>query len=460
MTTQQQPPTPKASRNSKRPSKKHNTPSAEHRGASLTTPPSSPPVNSSPGLITFGEGPMFNGDVSGNGSSRKKNAPRSNKKSKENSRPNNNTQQSSSNHRHTSSQPSIASPPQLKDSPHYAGPTFHASPAPSALPLPSFFSKSVPDSGLSTALELDSEADAETETEPEPDMTPSKPKAAEARANHEPSPLDFLFKAAIDARSKAQQGPEMTVKSRTPNTDSKAYQRPHNSANGIFSLELDEPERNLMSIGPAFATPYKDRMNALRPKGVHSQSTGDLNDAQRRVKTEELKNLLLNPKPQRSATVSPQPTEANNCGTVHGANMNYGSPLRTSSGPPTPLSAYPPRDARYANVGKLNYHAVYANGNSSQPRNASSALRQEFSPNAKSENAIRMPYGPSFQPPYQGFSSPQRPHSSTPQGMNFHPSPSQPGGLDTKKLEDDLKRVLKLDLTSNIQPNGMQSSLA
>lgn len=314
----------------------------------------------------------------------------------------------------------------------------------------------MPDSGLSTALELDSEADAETETEPELDMTPSKPKAA--KANHEPSPLDFLFKAAIDARSKAQQSPEVT-KSRTPNTDSKAYQRPQSSANGIFSLELDEPERNVMSIGPAFATPYKDRMNALRSNGIHSQSTGDLNDTQRRVKTEELKNLLLNPKPQRPATASPQPIEVNH-GPIHGANMIYGSPLQSSSGPPTPMSAYNQQNVRYANVGTLNYHSVYANGAPIQPRNASSALRQEFSPNAKQENAGRMPYGPSFQPPYQGFSAPQRHNPSPRQGMNFHPSQSQPGGIDTKKMEDDLKRVLKLDMSSNIQPNGMQSSLA
>ncbi|CRG88557.1 hypothetical protein PISL3812_05588 [Talaromyces islandicus] len=455
----QQPPTPKASRNSRRSQKKHNNaPSTEPRGTLLTTPPSSPPVSSSPG-VAFAEGAMFNGDVNGNASSRKKNGTRSNKKSKENSRPNHNTQNSHSNHRHTSSQPSMASPPPLKDSPHYAGPTFHASPAPSALPMPSFFSKSVPDSGLPTALELDSEVDAETETEPEPDMTPSKPRAAAAHANHEPSPLDFLFKAAIDARSKAQQSPEVISKSRTPNTDSKAYQRPQSSANGIFSLELDEPERNAMPIGPAFATPYKDRMNALRSNGIHSQSTGDLNDAQRRVKTEELKNLLLNPKPQRPATASPQPAEANR-GAVHGTNINYGSPLQTSSGPPTPLSAYTQRDARYANVGKLNYHSVYANGAPIQPRNASSALRQEFSPNGKPENAARMPHGHSFQSPYQGFSIPQRHNPPAHQGMNFHPSQSQAGGLDTKKMEDDLKRVLKLDLSSNMQPNGMQSSLA
>jgi hypothetical protein len=453
----QQPPTPKASRNSKRSQKKQNSaPSVELRGALLTTPPSSPPVSSSPGVAFAADGAMFNGDVNGNASSRKKNGTRSTKKTKENSRPNNITQTSTSNHRHTSSQPSIASPPPLKDSPHYAGPTFHASPAPSALPMPSFFSKSVPDSGLATALELDSEADAETETEPELDMTPSKPKAAVAHANHEPSPLDFLFKAAIDARSKAQQSPEVT-KRRSPNTDSKAYQRPQSSANGIFSLELDEPERNMMPIGPAFATPYKDRMNALRPSGVHSQSTGDLNDAQRRMKTEELKNLLLNPKPQRPATASPQPIEANR-GAV---NMNYDSPLQTSSGPPTPLSAYTQRDARFANVGKINYHPAYANGTAIPPRNASSALRQEFSPNAKPVNTGRMPHGPYFQPPYQGFSIPQQRHNQPPpQGTNSHPSQSQPGGLDTKKMEDDLKRVLKLDLSSNIQPNGMQSSLA
>ncbi|KAH8702617.1 hypothetical protein BGW36DRAFT_356724 [Talaromyces proteolyticus] len=451
----QQPPTPKGSRNPKRLQKKSHAPAGENRNMLLTTPPSSPPLSSSPGVM-FVEGPIVNGDLNG---SRKKNGTRSTKKSKENSRPNNNAYNMNSNHRHTSSQPSITSPPQLKDSPHYAGPTFHASPAPSALPIPSFFSKSVPDSGLSAALEIESEADGEHE--PEPDMTPSKPKVT---SSHEPSPLDFLFKAAIDARDRNQQSPEATSKRATPNTDSKAYQRLDNSSNGIFSLELDGPERNLMPIGPSFATPYRDRMNALRPNGHHSQSTGDLNDAQRRVKTEELKNLLLNPKPQRPASASPQPSALHYNGTNNYVmHKPYNTSLQTSSGPPTPFSdgGGTQRGAEVGNGIKSHYRYASSTSDFRQSRNASSALHKELSPNARSTNMAGTTYVNSFQPSYRNFTTHDAPTPHLP-GFQRPPSrpPTRPAEVDTKKMEDDLKRILKLDIGGNIHPNGVQSSFA
>ncbi|KAF3406540.1 hypothetical protein DPV78_000742 [Talaromyces pinophilus] len=451
MSTQQVTTTPmKGSRNPKRQQKRNNTPASQAKTVMLSTPPSSPPRVASPNdYFATGTPAVYNGEHNG---SRKKNDNRSGKKP----RPVNPAHSNGVNHRHTSSQPSIASPPQLKDSPHYAGPTFHASPAPSALPMPSFFSKSVPDSGLSTSLDLDDELDEESA----PELTPSKPKASATRINHEPSPLDFLFKAAIDARVKSQQSPEAVSKSTiSSSTDvSSASQRQEPSSNGIFSLELDGSDRST----PTYSTPvssYKQKMNALTANGTPQHSTTDLDDAQRKIKTEELKHLLLNPRPQRPASASPHPK-----GPAHsyfpngGAGYTANVQQHANSGPPTPVS--------------FNGHVQQP---TSRPRNSYRsptqaytenvnpfAFRRDASPYASPVNAARPnQYGPPFQSPYRNIQPSQRYHSPSPFNAKLQstPPPRQPES-DTKKMEDDLRRILKLDMTPGMQPNGVQSSLA
>jgi hypothetical protein len=199
-------------------------------------------------------------------------------------------------HRHTNSQPSVATP-QAKDSAAaYAGPTFHASPAPSALPIPSFFSKSFPESDLAPTLETDSD---NAEMEPDLEATPSKPRPARpqpaaATQASQPSPLDFLFKAAVQARKPNTTGsPEAATRVRSPQTDSKVLRsNPNHTPGGMFPMDLETERARASPIGPSFAPSYQDRMNALRSSSSPSQSPspapGATSEDQNRIKTEQL----------------------------------------------------------------------------------------------------------------------------------------------------------------------------
>ncbi|KAL2013480.1 hypothetical protein VTN00DRAFT_1005 [Thermoascus crustaceus] len=475
-----QPPlTPKGPRNPRRQQKKNTTPYSQTKSALLTTPPSSPPRTLSPG----GKAADSSNNNANGGTSKKKNNGRSAKKprdvSKASPAPN-----GANGHRYTSSQPNIASPSQTKDSPHYAGPTFHASPAPSALPIPSFFSKSVPDSDLAPGLELDS---GSPEINPATESTPSKPKgrAIFSDEGRESSPLDFLFKAAVEARESKYKRDSETQNGigSPPYTDSKAYlahRKPDGSAGGIFPLELEGSEPQMMPIGPAFATPYKDRMNALRSASSPSQPTTDLDEHQRKAKTEALKNLLLNPRPQRPASASPslrdQPNVFNSRPSPN--TKHHAVPLRTSSGPPTPVSSgiQRPQNQQTASYDPRNgVHHQYMSPLSDVHKfhTPSSALRQEISASGPVSSA-ELPAGSphvtrisSIQASFHdhraappGYESPVAQRAALPRDVPGGFSSPSSKELDIKRMEDDLRRILKLDIAGGIHSNGVQSSLA
>lgn len=445
--------TPKGSRNVRRNPKRNTTPYTQ-KATLLTTPPSSPPRTVSPGGTAT--------DSSNAAKSSKKNNMRSGKKPRDNY---------NTGHRHTSSQPKNVTTPQLKDSPHYAGPTFHASPAPSALPIPSFLSKSVPDSDLEPTLELESD---HLETEPELDTTPSKPKSRPHISEEQQStPLDFLFRAAVEARnSQPQHSPEADTRIRSPHTDSKAIsQRNYNNlGHGIFPFEMESNESRNLQIGPSFAPSYKDRMNALRSSSSPSQPTAELSDDQRRAKAEALKNLLLNPRPQKppSSTHLAHGQAGNIAGRPSARSKvpHFATPLRTTSGPPTTIS-YGLAQEQIEPMAGVNSHSsstVKQSNGHPQFRTQQSALRQEL---------------PSSSPGYMGgiqeasFSSPSATRQSSfaghPAQQPMHTTPTRPQPVaartlpvnqpprpvDTKKMEDDLRRILKLD---SISPSGVQSS--
>lgn len=161
----------------------------------------------------------------------------------------------------------------------YAGSTFHASPAPSALPIPSFYSKSVPESpGLRGMKGLKDNSSASHLATPPPVETPAK------RSQREESPLDIFFNAdraekerarsAISYQSAAN-GPfhppaRSPRSSQTPpaprtQTRSQTSQSKRISGSGMFVMEeLDGEEELATSFGPAFSTPYSERINAAR----------------------------------------------------------------------------------------------------------------------------------------------------------------------------------------------------
>ncbi|EHA22453.1 hypothetical protein ASPNIDRAFT_45220 [Aspergillus niger ATCC 1015] len=439
------PPTPKGSRNNRRNSKRTLTPSTQ-KVAILATPPSSPPRNSSPGGTAT--------DSSININASKKKHSRSGKKPRDASK----ASPAPNGHRHTTSQPNnTIATPQVKDSPHYAGPTFHASPAPSALPIPSFFSKSLPESDLAPALESDGD---HLDAEPDLENTPSKPKSRPQFQEEErqSTPLDFLFRAAVEARNPQQQqqrSPEASSRVRSPQTDSKTLQhrRPNGTANGLFRLEMESPEFQHSQIGPSFATSYKDRMNALRSASSPSPPVCDFDEQEKRAKTEALKTLLLNPRPQRpsSASITAQDHSnpvmerpASNPGVPH-----FATPVRTTSGPPASISHGMSYDQKQTFVGNgRHYSSSYTHSNAAQHVHG-----QAFYPPA----AYDQPKSPPKYAQYPTYYSPPQHQSPVSRSVSVSNN-AQP--YDTKKIEDDLRRILKLDVNPTMPANGMQSSFA
>jgi hypothetical protein len=142
--------------------------------------------------------------------------------------------------------------------------------------------------------------------------------------------------------------------------------------------------------------------------------------------------------------------------------------LRTSSGPPTPVSFHgpPPQQGRAsASARQLDYsYGSPIRGDPRQLRTPSSALRQEISSSASNANANTMSGTPfsSYSPgPYHAAVSRPVHQPPAPQRVSPHPpTTSHPTELDTKKMEDDLRRILKLETTGGIRPNGVQSSFA
>ncbi|KAF7592612.1 hypothetical protein BBP40_012701 [Aspergillus hancockii] len=452
------PPTPKGPRNNRRNSKRNMTPTIQ-KAVMLTTPPSSPPRNMSPGGTATDS--SVNLSKQKNGRSSKK--PRDVSKASPVQR---------NSHRHTSHSNNITT--QLKDSPHYAGPTFHASPAPSALPIPSFFSKSMTETDLAPALEADSDNydfGAEYET------TPSKQRPRPQSPNEEPesTPLDFLFKAAVEARnSQSQRSPEVSVRVGSPQTDSKALpqRKPSGSANGMLSLEMGGPEPGRPQIGPSFAASYKDRMNALRSARSPSQPLSELDEDQRRAKTEALKDLLLNPRPQMpSSTIksSSQTVGFNEQPTPNASIPHFTTPFRASSSPPATLSHSMSSNQNNSMVGNrwqssISYacsidsypyqgqHSTLRKGVlSSIPGNAANNPEETFSlpPYDQSKIAVNHVQVPNYPPVLR-----QSPASRS------IPSNAPTKALDTKKMEDDLRRILKLDVNPGLPSSGIQSSYA
>ncbi|KAL1889797.1 hypothetical protein Sste5346_008655 [Sporothrix stenoceras] len=194
----------------------------------------------------------------------------------------------------------------------FAGATFHASPAPSSLPVPSFFTKTNspgtpsarPLSGLS---QQPSPPASDTEV---PSSTATKPVGASSAGGRNPlfptggvsippprdeSPLDLLFRADRAEKERNRRAssanlygapvgpfsPPLQSQSMADNANSNTFPRDfaqqqqqqqstrrpgptlRTSSSGISAAELDGTPGQPM--GPAFATPFQDRIRAARP---------------------------------------------------------------------------------------------------------------------------------------------------------------------------------------------------
>lgn len=195
----------------------------------------------------------------------------------------------------------------------FAGATFHASPAPSSLPIPSFLAKAMESPRIKSDTEPASQEPSPPPTDSEAPTPQQLPSASASKQARDESPLDFFFRADREEKERAQRAnsanialanaigpfspPNQTQSPHGPNTmpynpharRSSIHQSPaapnsdrqnqanrnlapnhgnrygsaqRNSASGISTLELDgTPGR---PMGPAFSTPYQDRIRAAR----------------------------------------------------------------------------------------------------------------------------------------------------------------------------------------------------
>lgn len=173
----------------------------------------------------------------------------------------------------------------------FAGATFHASPAPSSLPIPSFLSKSGTDSpGFKNSGKVSQEPSPPTSDSDTPTLQP----ATISQTAREESPLDLLFRADRAEKERARRtssanAMESVIGPFSPPTEPRsppqnaAYSRGSNSqprprptfqrnaSSGISSTELDgTPGR---PMGPAFSTPYQDRIKAARSADRREQQS-------------------------------------------------------------------------------------------------------------------------------------------------------------------------------------------
>ncbi|EGE82907.1 hypothetical protein BDDG_05851 [Blastomyces dermatitidis ATCC 18188] len=364
-------------------------------------------------------------------------------------------------HGHSASQPNILST--LKDGTHYAGPTFHASPAPSALPIPTFFSKSVPDGGAALGS-----PEGGSQVIGPLDHTPTKPKTAVAppQSTEEiPSPLEFLFKSAKGAKVTNRPTKSVTKSMKPSPPQPNLQSQPRSQAQevtpgAIFPLELESPDNRRMAIGPSFATPYKDRINALRSASSPSKSNDavPLDEDQRKAKTEALKDLLLNPRPQRPSSASPKVlNDSNLLGGSRSWTAGNAMPFaRHASGPPTLVPSEEPKispKGRSPGSGSIAHQYLSSVCNGTQAsRTPSSNLRRELSSTSPTD---RPPFSTEGNQShlkrsqtYVNLTSP------TPNRVHPHANPDVPSPrsgstrtnpIDAKQMEADLRRILKLD---------------
>ncbi|TVY49892.1 hypothetical protein LOCC1_G000200 [Lachnellula occidentalis] len=348
--------------------------------------------------------------------------------------------------------PSSAKPISTPSTAVYAGATFHASPAPSALPIPSFYSKSVPDSPGLKGLRSVQEAPS-TKSSPSPPM----PELSSVKQyQREESPLDIFFKADREEKARARsvssnttgaaagnfQPPGASRNAQTPPAPNSQHRTRQghtskSSSSGMFAMELDGPTSPGTPFGPAFSTPYAERINAAR-----SGTTPTRDVSQQGVdRSEALKAYLF------SGQTLPPPT-ANGSG-VNGS-FSPSSPSTLNGAKTSPVSSRPRQNGHVFNQN--------VNGSSNRPRPSgrSSGLRQEVTPtktptrtpdrnffydNSPAVSRINGHISPSNQNDLTArFMSQKASPSTSPYGVS-----SGNGGADLQGIEDSLRKILKLD---------------
>jgi hypothetical protein len=384
----------------------------------------------------------------------------------------------------------------------YAGPTFHASPAANALPMPKFFSKSAPKEVAASGLQA--RLDQEPDNSGSSDKSDSPPAAQAVAAVPVPersneSPLDFLFKADKEQKQKRQStgatftppvarfgNPEPAQPAQASPWQSIYGTGPRNhhrqSSNGsgrdLFNMELDgrdaSPRPKHISPPPALPRllnrPASDQYSVpqLSPQATfHNQRPQSSSYQQQPLNSPFAMNGQA-PRPAMDHSLSP----FNRAAPYSAPRSNETTPVQQQQ--PT---AYPNQNGYH--YGNRNLSPLFKAAKQ-DPARPSSGLRQEVQHGPQYQVAELPDSSPATRPPSHRQASTEAEKAalaylqtrfSAPQRMPALPLPrAAPSELDaghatatappkrtgvtppgvnaldsnTKSIEDDLKRMLKL----------------
>ncbi|MCJ1276957.1 hypothetical protein MMC21_004765 [Puttea exsequens] len=214
------------------------------------------------------------------------------------------------------------SPNRLNETPAraYAGPTFHASPAASSLPIPKFFSKSVPNVDRTSSLKGMMEQSGPKTTSESEGSPPEENRQPFGSQACEESPLDIFFRADKEARARTDNPSEDSYASNikahfdssncVPTPPSRHHSRhpTDSSTSGIFPFELDGT-RSESAYRPA-STEFRSASRESRSGGTNTDQNfnrispnmpeADQREEYRKAQTAALKQLLYSPRAQVS----------------------------------------------------------------------------------------------------------------------------------------------------------------
>ncbi|KAL8661881.1 MAG: hypothetical protein Q9202_005163 [Teloschistes flavicans] len=337
---------------------------------------------------------------------------------------------------------------------YYAGPTFHASPAASSLPMPKWFSKSVPDVNKESGLQPAMKGTSETSSDQSEDSpTPAFAQRVGEEQTREESPLDILFKADREEKQRQRKKQELGSTDRNrlapiPDLDRPRHHSRHSTTDSLgplFPMELENKELTETPPDKASSQPNQGEPDTDTSNGMNSIEMVETPQQfeQRRAKTLALKKLLLSSIPTTSKVSST---------TQNGRYAND-----TSSAPSNPQQSKVVATTHHASpcprpssslCKEMSASALPENGSISELPGTPTPSRTRNVPTPVPQESHRCsPFGNKAQPdqapdtPSRSFPAPEASLASSP----------------FKKMEDDLRRILKMDNIPNDNATSVHS---
>ncbi|KAI4112660.1 MAG: hypothetical protein LQ345_006220 [Seirophora villosa] len=345
----------------------------------------------------------------------------------------------------------------------YAGPTFHASPAASSLPMPRFFSKSVPEvnKGHSLQSSIEKEMTETSSEQSEGSPTPAFARRTGEEQAREESPLDIFFKADREQkeRLRKEQEASLTMEKRPwgiSNVNRPRCPSRHStsgSTGGVFPMELESKEYPQATPEKSFSEPVNEVVVTDASKSLLVVETPQQAE-QRKAKTIALKKLLLSSVPASDPILDPGETSSSNDTRTEG-----------KSGAQQPRHSTSPQIYKQL--------AAQIARETSPCLRPSSNLRKEMSASALPDIGP-MPELPATptpsrtrhaykSAPLQGEAATSLDRASPASSVAASSKRSTPASVTLedsspyKTMEDDLRRILKLNVLSSDGATGVRS---